>query len=78
VNYCPKVRKIAQGGIELKPMKAIPKGFLANKVQRIHGEHVVDVVSGTGSSKSKGWLVGGWGISPNLAKSPFGLRAPST
>jgi hypothetical protein len=39
-------------------MQSVPKGFLANKVQGIHEEHVLDVVSSAGVAGAKGWLVG--------------------
>ena len=34
---------------------SVPKGFLANGVNRIHGEHGLDVISSTGVAQSTGW-----------------------
>ena len=36
---------------------SVPKGFLPNGVNRIHGEHVLDVISSTGVAGGKGWPV---------------------
>ena len=43
---------------DLRPREPIPEGFLANKMHRIHGEHVLDVGSSTGVAGTKGWPVG--------------------
>ena len=37
---------------------SVPKGFLANAVDGIHGEHVSDVIFSTGVAWGKWWLVG--------------------
>ena len=37
---------------------SVPKGFLANGVNRILGEHVLDLISSTEVTGGKGWLVG--------------------
>ena len=37
---------------------SVPKGFLANGVNRIHGEHVLNLISSTEVTGGKGWLVG--------------------
>ena len=34
---------------------SVPKGFLANRVCRIHEEHSMDVISSTGVAGGKGW-----------------------
>ena len=47
-----------QDGTDLCPLEFIPKGFLANRVHRIYGGHVVDVISSTGAAGAKGWVVG--------------------
>ena len=36
---------------------SVPKGFLANGVNRIHGEHVLDLISSTGVAGCRGWPV---------------------
>ena len=36
---------------------SVPKGFLPNRVNRIHGEHVLDLISNTGVAGSRGWPV---------------------
>ena len=54
----PNTSKISQDGKDLHPMESIQKGFLANRVHRIHGEHVVNIISGTGVAGGKGWLRG--------------------
>ena len=50
--------EIARGGTCLPTQESIPNGFLANRVHRIHEEHVVNVISGTGVAGGKGWLRG--------------------
>ena len=50
--------EIAPGGTCLPTQESIPNGFLANRVHRIHGEHVLDVISSTGVAGDKGWPVG--------------------
>src|SRR2546423_1608400 len=55
---CPKCGKISQGGNYLHTIESDPKGFLANRVRRIHGEHGLDVISSTGVAEGKGWPVG--------------------
>src|SRR5437763_542189 len=44
----PNASKISQVGKDVHPMESVPKGFLANRVCRIHGEHGLDVISSTG------------------------------
>ena len=51
----PNTSEISQDGIDLHPMKSIPKGFLANGVHRIYEKHVLDVISSTGVAGGKGW-----------------------
>ena len=34
---------------------SVPKGFLANRVDRIHGEHILDVISSIGVTGCIGW-----------------------
>ena len=46
------------------------EGFLANRVCRIHGGHVVDVMSSTGVTGGKGWLVGWNGKVPQGRRNP--------
>ena len=36
---------------------SVPKGFLANRVNRIHGEHILDVISSTEVAGGKAWRV---------------------
>src|SRR5947207_13081352 len=47
---------------------SVPKGFLANGVHRIHGEHVLDLISSTEITGGKGWLVGCNGNVPQCGK----------
>src|SRR5256885_2322227 len=54
----PQCGKIAQGGICLPTIESELKGFLANRVCRIHGEHGLDVISSTGVARGKWWLMG--------------------
>ena len=54
----PNASKISQVGKDLHPMESVPTGFLANGVHRIHGEHVLDVISSTGVAGGKGWSMG--------------------
>ena len=64
--------EIAQRGTCLPTQESIPNGFLANRVHRIHGEHVLDVISSTGVAGGKG---GQWDAEmegPNVGKSPEG------
>src|SRR5947207_200309 len=50
---------------------SVPKGFLANGVNRIQGEHVVDLISSTEVARGKGWFVGWNGkVPPRWKKSP--------
>jgi len=53
----PNASKISQVGKDLHPMESVPKGFLANRVCRIHEEHSIDVISSTGVAGSRGWPV---------------------
>ena len=53
----PNASKISQVGKDVHPMESVPKGFLANRVCRIHGEHGLDIISSTGVAGSRGWLV---------------------
>ena len=53
----PNASKISQVGKDLHPIESVPKGFLANRVHRIHGEHVLDVISSTRVAGGKGWPV---------------------
>jgi len=46
------------------------EGFLANRVCRIHGGHVVDVISSTGVAGGEGWLVGWNGNVPQRGRNP--------
>ena len=54
----PNTSKISQVGKDLHPMESVPKGFLANRVHRIHEEHILDVIFSTGVAGGKGWPVG--------------------
>src|SRR5436853_4534537 len=54
----PNASKISQVEKYLHPIESVPKGFLANRVHGIHGEHVLDLISSTGVAGGKGWLVG--------------------
>ena len=54
----PNASKISQVGKDVHPMESVPKGFLANRVCGIHGEHVSDVISSTEVTLGKWWLVG--------------------
>ena len=54
----PNTSEISQDRKDLHPIESIPKGFLANGVHRIHGEHVLDLISSTGVAGGKGWFVG--------------------
>ena len=47
---------------------SVPKGFLANRVNRIHREHVLDLISSTEVTGGKGWLVGCNGNVPQCEK----------
>ena len=53
----PNASKISQVGKDVHPMESVPKGFLANRVCGIHGEHGLDVISSTGVAGSRGWPV---------------------
>src|SRR5438105_4657618 len=53
----PNASKISQVGKDLYPIESVPKGFLANRLCRIHGEDLLDVISSTGVAGSRGWLV---------------------
>ena len=53
----PNTSEISQDGKDLHPMESVPKGFLANRVCRIHEEHGIDVISSTGVAGSRGWPV---------------------
>src|SRR5438105_7514582 len=64
----PNASEISQDGKDLHPIESIPKGFLANRVHRIHGEHVLDVISSTGVTGSKGWLARCNGNVPQCGK----------
>ena len=50
----PNTSKISQVRKDLHPMESVPKGFLANRVCRIHEEHSIDVISSTGVAGSRG------------------------
>ena len=54
----PNASKISQVGKDVHPMESVPKGFLANGVNRILGEHVSDDISCTGVARGKWWQVG--------------------
>ena len=48
---CPRGHMFAHPGVN-------SQWILANRVHRIHGGHVVDVISSTGAARAKGWFVG--------------------
>ena len=54
----PNASEISQDGKDLHPTEAIPKGFPAKGVSRIHGVHVLDVISDAWVAGANGWLVG--------------------
>src|SRR5437764_574911 len=77
----PNASKISQVEKYLHPIESVPKGFLANRVHRIHGEHVLDLISSTGVAGGKGWLVGCNGNVPQgrkIAQEGKILRATGT
>ena len=55
MELSPNVRKSPKRGICLPTTESELEGFLANRVHRIHGEHVLDVISSTGVAGCKGW-----------------------
>ena len=64
----PNTSKISQDRKDLHPMESIPRGFLANGVHRIHGKHVLDLISSTEVTGGKGWLAGCNGNVPQCGK----------
>src|SRR5436190_1188266 len=54
----PKVGEIPKMGKDLHPMESELGLSLANRVHRIHREHVVDVISSTGVAGCKEWSMG--------------------
>src|SRR5437762_3417992 len=62
----PNASKISQVGKDVHPMESVPKGFLANGVNRIHEEHVLDLISSTEVTGGKGWLAGSNGNVPQI------------
>src|SRR5438105_8091218 len=54
----PQCGKIARGGNGLLTTESELEGFLANRVNRIHEEHVLDVISSIGVAGGKGGPVG--------------------
>ena len=58
---------------------SVPKGFLANGVNRIQGEHVLDLISSTEVTGGKGWLAGCNGNVPQCGKiTRGGICLPTT
>ena len=45
-------------GTYLHTQGSVLEGFLANKMHRMHEEHVLDVLSSAGVAGGKGWSVG--------------------
>src|SRR5256885_643681 len=75
----PNASKISQVGKDVHPMESVPKGFLANGVNRIHGECVLDLIFSTEVTGGKGWLVGCNGNVPQCRKiAQGGICLPTT
>src|SRR5438270_794387 len=71
----PNTSEISQDRKDLHPIESIPKGFLANGVHRIHGEHVLDLITSAEVAGGKGWSAGcrdAMEIPPNVGISPQG------
>src|SRR5438270_515737 len=66
----PQCGEIARGRLCLLTTESELEGFLANRVRRIHGGHVVDVISSTGVAGGEGWLVGWNGNVPQRGRNP--------
>ena len=54
----PNTSEISQDGKDLHPMESELGLSLANRVHRIHREHVVDVISSTGVAGCNEWSMG--------------------
>ena len=75
----PNTSEISQDGKDLHPIESIRKGFLANRVHRIHGEHVLDVLFSTEVTGGKGGAVGCNGNVPQCGKiARGGICLPTT
>src|SRR5437764_11172693 len=75
----PNASKISRVGKDVHPMESVPKGFLANGVNRIQGEHVLDLISSTEVTGGKGWLAGCNGNVPQCGKiTRGGICLPTT